>query len=72
MGSVLLVNCVHSGKVICLHGSALVELPQWLGSKESCNAGDSGDSSLIPGSGRSPDQEDPQEKETVTHSSILA
>jgi len=30
-------------------------LPQWLSSKEStCNAGDTGDAGLIPGSGRSP------------------
>ena len=30
-------------------------LPQWLSGKEStCNAGDTGDISLIPGSGRSP------------------
>ena len=58
VGSVLLVNCVHSGKVIYLHGAALVGLPQWLSSKESSwNAGDTGDSSLIPGSGRSPGEE---------------
>ena len=30
-------------------------LPRWLGCKASaCNAGDAGDSGLIPGSGRSP------------------
>ena len=38
--------------------------------KESaCNAGDMG---LIPGSGKSLDQEDPLEKGMTTHSSILA
>jgi len=32
-------------------------LPQWLSGKESaCNAGDAGDSGLIPGSGRSPER----------------
>ena len=32
-----------------------VGLPQWLSSKQStCNAGDTGDAGLIPGSGRSP------------------
>ena len=36
----------------CIHGR---ELPWWLKGKESaCNAGDTGDSVLIPGWGRSP------------------
>ena len=47
------------------HGSASAfmevwgGLPQWLSGKESaCNAGDTGDLSLIPGSGRSPGEGD--------------
>ena len=35
------------------------------------NAGDSGDLRAIPGSGRSPGQEDPLEEEVKTHSSIF-
>ena len=42
-------------------------LPQWLSGKEStCNAGDTGDSSLIPG------WEDPLEEGMTTYSSISA
>ena len=42
-------------------------LPRWLGSKVStCNAGDTGDSSLIPG------LQDPLKKGMATHSSTLA
>ena len=42
-------------------------LPQWLSGKESaCNAGDKGDTGLIPGSGRS------LQEEMAAHSSILA
>ena len=42
-------------------------LPQWLSGKEFvCNAGDAADSGSISGSGR------PLEKETATHSSVLA
>ena len=45
----------------------LVGLPRWLSGKESiCNAGDTGDLGLIPGSGKCP------EEEMATHSSILA
>ena len=44
-----------------------IRLPQWLSSKESAySAGAAGDLSSIPGSGSS------LEKETATHSSILA
>ena len=39
------------------------------GKASACNAGDLGSN---PGSGRSPGQEDPLEKEKATHSSILA
>ena len=40
--------------------------PRWLSGKESaCNAGESGDTGLIPGSGN------PLEKKMATHSSIL-
>ena len=46
----------------------LVRLPRWLTGKESaCNAGDAGDTGLIPGLGRYP-----LEEEMATHSSILA
>ena len=42
-------------------------LPQWLSSKESaCSAGDTGDTGLIPGSGRS------LQEEVAAHCSILA
>ena len=45
---------------------SLLEIPQWLSGKEStCNAGDTEDVGLIPGS------EDPLEKGMATHSSIL-
>ena len=48
----------------------LVELSWWLSGKESaCNVGDTGDMSLIPGSGRPPP---PLEKKMASHSSILA
>ena len=38
----------------------------------SAHAGDTGDVGLIPGSGRSPAQEDPLEEGMATHFSILA
>ena len=47
---------------ICMWG-----LPRWFSGKESaCNAGDTGDA------GQPLSQEEPLEKETATHSSILA
>ena len=46
---------------------SLLEIPQWLSGKEStCNAGDTEDVGLIPGS------EDPLEEGMATHSCILA
>ena len=46
---------------------SLLEIPQWLSGKEStCNAGDTEDVGLIPGS------EDPLEESMATHSCILA
>ena len=39
-----------------------------VGKESSCNAGDPGS---IPGSGRSPEEGDPLEKGSATHSSIL-
>ena len=46
------------------------ELPWWLSSKETARS--AGDLGLIPGLGRSLGWEDPLEKGTATHSSILA
>ena len=44
-----------------------MSIPWWLSGKDStCNAGDSGDESLIPG------LEDSMEKEMATYSSVLA
>ena len=47
--------------------------PQWVSGQESaCNAGDTGNTGLITGLGRSLGWEDPLEEEMATHSSIHA
>ena len=56
------MTCIHLGK-LC----SWLWAPRWFSSKEStCNVGDTG--TCVPSLG----QEDPLEKETATHSSILA